>query len=127
MMSSPLRHAPDVVPPQSAPSAPGHARPQLLPVDAAPRPDALYEEVRLARLATEVLRQIVADQTPPTPVLARYLGMPVDDVLCCAEGVKRLPADARRMLARVALAFSPAGVRHTAQRLLEGDAARAAR
>lgn len=130
-----------------SPAAPSHAadpsagsgqaapRPQLVPAadpsapsgQAAPRPDLLYEELRLARLATEVLRQLVAAQAPPVPVLARYLGIAAGDVACCAEGVQRLPAPSRRMLARVALAFAPIGLRHTARRLYEGEVARAAR
>lgn len=114
-------------PPQPlAAPAPPASRPQLLSAADAPRPDPLFEEVRLARLATEVLRQLVAAQVPPTPVLARYLGVGEDDVACCAAGVQRLPAASRRMLARVALAFAPIGLRHTARRLYEGEIARPA-
>ncbi|HYD54764.1 MAG TPA: hypothetical protein VEA99_19175 [Gemmatimonadaceae bacterium] len=90
------------------------------------RLDQAVEEQRLSRLGTEVLRQLVTLGTPSIAVLARYLGVSEGEVLCCAEGVQRLPRATRRNLARVALAFAPSGVRHTAKRLLEGELARLA-
>ena len=90
----------------------------------ATRLNQAIEEQRLSRLGTEVLRQLVALGKPSTRVLAGYLGMTPDEVLCCCEGIRRLPRGARRNLARVALAFAPSGVRHTARRLLEGELAK---
>lgn len=101
-------------------------RPRLLDGGATTRPDWAWEELRLARLATEVLRQLVAAGTPSAGVLGQYLGVTTDEVLCMAEGVRRLPAGARRSLARVALAFAPSATRLTARRLLEGEMARLA-
>jgi len=82
------------------------------------------EEQRLSRLGIEVLRQLVALGKPSTHVLAGYLGMSPHDLRCCCDGERRLPRGARRNLARVALAFAPSGVRHTARRLLEGELAK---
>jgi hypothetical protein len=124
-MAQPLvSPATDTVP-QPAPSvAPSEPRPRLLEGGDALRLDQAVEEQRLARLGTEVLRQLVALGSPRIDVLARYLGVTVHDVTCCAEGMKRLPRGSRRNLARVAMAFAPGSVRHTARRLLEGELAR---
>jgi hypothetical protein len=109
-----------------APAAPAAPRPSIDSGGAALTLDQALEEQRLSRLGTEVLRQVIAHGTPSVTVLARYLRIDVDELLCCAEGVRRLPEAARRPLARVALAFAPGEIRHTARRLLEGEMARVA-
>jgi hypothetical protein len=110
---------------QVSPTPAPAARPRLLDGGAL-RLDQAVEEQRLARLGTEVLRQLVQVGVPSVNVIATYVGLAPDEVLCCAEGVQRLPQHARRNLARVALAFAPGDVRHTARRLLEGEIARLA-
>ena|SRR5829696_1143116 len=120
----PARH--DAAREPIAPSTPPAPRPSIATGGAALTLDQALEEQRLSRLGTEVLRQVLAQGTPSVTVLARYLRLDVEEVLCCAEGVRRLPEGTRRTLARVALAFAPAEIRHTARRLLEGEMARAA-
>jgi hypothetical protein len=113
--------------PRSAPAAaPTEPRPRLLDGGERMRLDQAVEEQRLTRLGTEVLRQLVALGSPRIDVLARYLGVSEYDVSRCADGMQRLPRGARRNLARVAMAFAPGSVRHTARRLLEGELARLA-
>jgi len=82
------------------------------------------EERRLGRLATDLLRELIDQGTPRLELIARYLGVSADEVLCIAEGVLPMTPAARRSLARVALAFAPGALRHTARRLLDGDRAR---
>ena len=118
----PVRH--DAAREPVGPAAPVAPRPSIATGGAALTLDQALEEQRLSRLGTEVLRQVLAQGTPSVKVLARYLRLDVDELLCCAEGVRRLPGGARRPLARVALAFAPAEIRHTARRLLEGEMAR---
>lgn len=86
--------------------------------------EAESEERRLSRLATDLLRELIDRGTPRLELIARYLGVSADEVLCIAEGVLPMTSAARRSLARVTLAFAPGAMRHTARRLLDGDRAR---
>jgi len=121
----PVRH--DAAQRPIAPVAPPAPRPSVAAGGAALTLDQALEEQRLSRLATEVLRQLLAQGTPSVAVLSRYLCIDVDELRFCTDGTRRLPERSRRSLARVALAFAPAEIRHTARRLLEGEMSRNAR
>ena len=121
-------HIPEPLLPSSAPVvAPSvDPRPRLIDGGATTKPDWAWEELRLSRLAADVLRQLMAAGTPSPGVLGQYIGLTAEDVVCSAKGERRLPPGARRGLARVALAFAPSATRLTARRLLEGEMARLA-